>query len=82
MPPKLKPATLPPKKATKKESGVEKLTSSVSRKLNINVPLFKPYSMKTLDGYMTKPYTKKSLILLKLIFTLQACYRSMDTRWN
>ncbi len=27
--------------------------------LKITTPPFKPYSMKTLDGYMVKPYTQK-----------------------
>jgi hypothetical protein len=52
MPPKLKQASMLPTKATKKESGVEKLTSAISKTLKITTPPFKPYSMKTLDGYM------------------------------
>jgi hypothetical protein len=59
MPPKLKPASLSPTKATKKEPRVEKLTSAISKKLKITTLPFKPYSMKTLDGYMVKPYTQK-----------------------
>jgi hypothetical protein len=59
MPPKLKPASMSPTKATKKEPGVEKLTSAVSKTLKITTPPFKPYSMKTLDGYMVKPYMQK-----------------------
>jgi hypothetical protein len=59
MPPKLKPASMSPTKATKKEPGVEKLTSAVSKKLKITTPPFKPYSMNDLDGYMVKPYTQK-----------------------
>jgi hypothetical protein len=57
MPPKLTPAALPPKNALKKEPRVEKITSSISKKLKITTPPFKPYSMMTLDGYMVKPYT-------------------------
>jgi hypothetical protein len=60
MPPKLKPAAaMPPKKTVKKEPGVEKLTTVVSKKLKISTPAFKPFSMKTLDGYMVKPYCTK-----------------------
>jgi hypothetical protein len=59
MPPKLKQASMSPTKATKKEPRVEKLTSAISKTLKITTPPFKPYSMKTLDGYMVKPYTQK-----------------------
>jgi hypothetical protein len=41
---------------------VEKLTSAVSKKLNITTtspPPAKPYSMTTLDGYIVKPYTHR-----------------------
>jgi hypothetical protein len=60
MPPKLKPVALQsPKKAKSKEPQVEKLTSAVSKKLNITAspPPVKPYSMMTLDGYIVKPYS-------------------------
>jgi len=64
MPPKLKPVTpQPPKKGKRKEPQVEKLTSAVSKKLNITAPPppppAKPYSMTTLDGYIVKPYTHR-----------------------
>ena len=64
MPPKLKPvAPQPPKKGKRKEPQVEKLTSAVSKKLNITAPPppppAKPYSMTTLDGYVVKPYTHR-----------------------
>ena len=64
MPPKLKPvAPQPPKKGKRKEPQVEKLTSAVSKKLNITAPPppppAKPYSMTTLDGYIVKPYTHR-----------------------
>jgi hypothetical protein len=59
MPPRLKQASMLPTKATKKEPGVEKLTSAISKMLKITTLPFKPYSMKTLDGYMVKPYTQK-----------------------
>ncbi len=50
MPPKLKQASMLATKATKKEPGVEKLTSAIAKMLKITTPPFKPYSMKTLDG--------------------------------
>ena len=62
MPPKLKQVALQsPKKAKRKEPQVEKLTSAVSKKLNITTPTppVKPYSMMTLEGYMVKPYTHR-----------------------
>jgi hypothetical protein len=58
--PKLKlAAAMPPKMTVKKEHGVEKLTTFVSKKLKISTPSFKPFSMKTIDGYMVKPYCQK-----------------------
>ncbi len=59
MPPKLKQASMLATKATKKEPGVEKLTRAIAKMLKTTTPPFKPYSMKTLDGYMVKPYTQK-----------------------
>jgi hypothetical protein len=57
---KLKPAAAtPPKMTVKKEPGVEKLATVVSKKLQISTPAFKPYLMKMLDGYMAKPYCQK-----------------------
>jgi hypothetical protein len=54
--PKLKPAAAtPPKMTVKKEPGVEKLAPIFSKKLKISTPAFKPFSMKTLDGYEAKP---------------------------
>jgi hypothetical protein len=60
MPPKLKQAAvMPSKKTVEKELGVEKLTTTVSKKLKISTPACKLVSMKTLDGYMVKPYCQK-----------------------
>ena len=60
MPPKLKQAAVTPsKKTVKKELRVEKLATTVSKKLKISTPVFKPFSMKMLDGYMVKPYCQK-----------------------
>jgi hypothetical protein len=60
MPPKLKQAAVtPPKKTGKKELGVEKLATTVSKKLKISTPACKLFSMKMLDGYMVKPYCQK-----------------------
>ncbi len=59
-PPKLKQvAVTPPKKTVKKELGVEKLTTAISKTLKISTPVCKPFLMKTLDGYMVKPYCQK-----------------------
>ncbi len=60
MPPKLKQAAvMPSKKTVKKELGVEKLaTTTVSKKLRISTPACKLFLMKTLDGYMVKPFCK------------------------
>ncbi len=49
---------MPSKKTVKKELGVEKLATTVS-KLKISTPACKLFSMKTLDGYMVKPYCQK-----------------------
>ncbi len=58
--PKPKPAAAtPPKMTAKKEPGVEKLATFVSKKLKISTPAFNPFSMKMLDGYMVKPYCQK-----------------------
>ncbi len=43
----------------KKEPGVEKLATVVSKKLKIITPAFKPSSMKMLDGYMVKTNCQK-----------------------
>ncbi len=60
MPPKLKQAAVTPsKKTVKKELGVEKLTTTVFKKLKISTPACKLFSMKTLDGYMVKPYCQR-----------------------
>jgi hypothetical protein len=60
MPPKLKQvAVTPSKKTVKKELGVDKLTTTVSKKLKISTSACKLFSMKTLDGYMVKPYCQK-----------------------
>ncbi len=60
MPPKLKQAAaMPPKKTIKKELGVEKLATIVSKKLKISTLACKPFSMKMLDGYMVKLYCQK-----------------------
>jgi hypothetical protein len=56
MPPKLKQvAVMPSKKVVKKELEVEKLATTISKKLKI----CKLFSMKMLDGYMVKPYCQK-----------------------
>ena len=58
--PKLKPAAaMPPKMTVKKDPGVEKLATVISKKLKISTLAFEPFSMKTLDGYMAKPYCQK-----------------------
>ncbi len=58
--PKLKPAAAtPPKMTIKKEPGMGKLATVVSKKLKISTPAFKPFLMKMLDGYMVKPYCQK-----------------------
>jgi hypothetical protein len=60
MPSKLKQvAVTPSKKTVKKELGVEKLTTTISKKLKISTPACKLFSMKMLDGYMVKPYCQK-----------------------
>jgi hypothetical protein len=60
MTPKLKQAAVtPPKKTVKKELGVEKLATTVSKKLKISTLACKPFLMNTLDGYMVKPYCQK-----------------------
>jgi hypothetical protein len=60
MPPKLKQAAVTPsKKTVKKELGVEKLATAISKKLNISTPVCKLFSMKMLDEYMVKPYCQK-----------------------
>ncbi len=60
MPPKLKQAAVTPsKKTVKKELGVEKLATTVSKKLKISTPVCKLFSMKMLDGYKVKPYCQK-----------------------
>jgi hypothetical protein len=60
MPPKLKQAAVTPlKKTVKKELGVEKLATTISKKLKISTPACKLFSMKTLDGCMVKPYCQK-----------------------
>jgi hypothetical protein len=65
--PKLKPATAtPPKMTVKKEPGVENLATVVSKKLKISTLAFKPFSMKTLDGYMVKPYCQKYTNFVKV----------------
>ncbi len=38
---------------------MEKLATTVSKKLKISTPACKLFSMKTLDGYMVKPYCQK-----------------------
>jgi hypothetical protein len=50
---------MPPKNIFKKEPRVEKLATVVSKKLKISTPAFKPFLMKTLDGYMVKSYCQK-----------------------
>ncbi len=60
MPPKLKQAAVTPSKNTvKKKLGVEKLATTVSKKLKISTLACKLFSMKMLDGYMVKQYCQK-----------------------
>ncbi len=60
MPPKLKQvAVTPSKKTVKKELGVEKLATTVSKQLKISTSACKLFLMKMLDGYMVKPYCQK-----------------------
>jgi hypothetical protein len=60
MPPKLnQTAVTPSKKTVKKELGVEKLVTTISKKLKISTPACKLVSMKTLDAYMVKPYCQR-----------------------
>jgi hypothetical protein len=67
MPPKLKwVAVKPPKKTIKKELRVEKLTTTVSKKLKISTPACKHFLMKILDGYMVKPYCQKYTNFVKV----------------
>jgi hypothetical protein len=78
MPPKLKQASMLPAKATKKEPGVEKLTSAIAKTLKITTPPFQALLYED-PGWV---HGKALLIMLRLIFTLQARYRSMHTRPN
>ncbi len=81
--PKLKPtAAMPPKMTLKKEPRVEKLATFVSKKLNISTPLFKPFSMKMLDGYMVKPYRQKYTDFVEVNVHVAGVLKEHGTRWG
>ncbi len=81
--PKLKPAaTTPPKMTVKKEPGVEKLATFVSKKLKISTPAFKPFSIKTLDGFMVKPYCQKYTDFVKGDVHVAGVLKEHGTRWG
>jgi hypothetical protein len=81
--PKLKPAAaMPPKITIKKEPGVEKLATFVSKKLKISTPAFKPFSMKTLDGYMVKPYFQKYTGFVEGNVHVADVLKEHGTRWG
>jgi hypothetical protein len=81
--PKLKPAAAtPPKMTIKKEPGVEKLATFVSKKVKISTPAFKPFSMKMLDGYMVKPYCQKYTDFIKVDVHVAGVLKEHGTRWG
>ncbi len=81
--PKLKPAAAtPPKMTVKKEPGVEKLATFVSKKLKISIPAFKPFSMKMLDGCMEKPYCQKYTNFVEVNVHLAGVLKEHGTRWG
>ncbi len=45
---------------------MEKLATTVSKKLKISTPACKLFSMKTLDGYMVKPYCQRYTDFVKV----------------
>jgi hypothetical protein len=81
--PKLKPAAaIPPKMTVRKEPGVEKLATFVSKKLKISTPSFKPFSMKMLDGYMLKPYCQKYTNFVEVDVHVAGVLKEHGTRWG
>ena len=81
--PKLKPAaTTPPKMTVKKEPGVEKLATFVSKKLKISTPAFKPFLMKMLDGYMVKSYCQKYTNFVEVDVHVAGVLKEHGTRWG
>ncbi len=81
--PKLKPAAAtPPKMTVKKEPGVEKLATFVSKKLKISTPAFKPFSMKMLDGYMVKSYCQKYTDFVEVDVHVAGVLKEHGTRWG
>ncbi len=81
--PKQKPvAATPPKMTFKKGPGVEKLVTFVSKKLKISTPAFKPFSMKTLDGYMVKPYCQKYTGFVEVDVHVAGVLKEHGTRWG
>jgi hypothetical protein len=81
--PKLKPAAAtPPKMTVKKEPGVKKLATFVSKKLKISTLLFKPFSMKTLDWYMEKPYCQKYTDFVEVNVHVAGVLKEHGTRWG
>jgi hypothetical protein len=81
--PKLKPtAATPPKMTIKKVPGVVKLASFVSKKLKISTPAFKLFSMKTLDGYMVKPYCQKYTYFVEINVHVAGVLKEHGTRWG
>jgi hypothetical protein len=80
---KLKPAAaMQPKMTVKKEPRVEKLATFVSKKLKISTPLFKPFSMKMLDGYMVKPYCQKYTNFVEVDVHVAGVLKEHGTRWG
>jgi hypothetical protein len=81
--PKLKPAaTTPPKMTVNKEPGVEKLATFISKKLMISTPAFKPFSMKTLDGLMLKPYCQKHTDFVEGNVHVAGVLKEHGIRWG
>ncbi len=81
--PKLKlAAATPPKMTIKKVPVVEKLATFVSKKLKISTPVFKPFSMKMLDGYMVKPYCQKYTDFVEVDVHVAGVLKEHGTRWG
>ncbi len=66
----------------KKEPGVEKLATFVSKKLKISIPAFRPFLMKTLDGYMVKPYCQKYTDFVEVDVHVAGVLKELGTRWG
>jgi hypothetical protein len=83
MPPKLKQAAVTPsKKTVKKELGVEKFATTVSKKLKISTPGCKLFLMKMLDGYMVTPYCQKYTGFVKVDVHVCVCFWPPVPRWG